>query len=68
MATKINKKEKTALQGAEILDLQITLQDIIDDVEDEILVIDEQYRIRFVNSAVIKTLRESDESPVGKLC
>jgi signal transduction histidine kinase len=59
---------KTAQPAAGISDLYITLQNVIDGVEDEILVIDDEYRIRFANSAAVKRLQEGAESPVGQLC
>jgi signal transduction histidine kinase len=64
----MHKNGKTAQSAADILDLKITLQDLVDGVEDEILVIDDEYRIRFANSAAIKRLQEDAESPVGQLC
>ncbi len=62
------KDKKTAQPAAENLDLYISLQDVVDGVEDEILVIDDEYRIRFANSAAIKRLKEGAESPAGQLC
>lgn len=46
----------------------ITLQDLLDSVEDEILVIDSEYRVKFANSAIRRRLRNADESPIGRLC
>ncbi len=48
------RRDKTTQQSAKELDFHITLQDIMDCVEDEILVIDSDYRIRFANAAVRK--------------
>jgi len=48
--------------------LEMTLQDIADGVEDELVVIDSKYRIMFANSAVRDRFRKGDESPIGKLC
>jgi len=64
----MHKQGKTTQQAAEILDLHVTLQDIVDGVEDEILVIDDEYRIRFANSAVMKGFHEGAESLIGQLC
>jgi signal transduction histidine kinase len=64
----MRRKGKILQPAAENLDLDITLQDVVDGVEDEILVIDDQYRIRFANSAAIKRLQGGAESPVGQLC
>ncbi len=46
----------------------ITLQDIADSMEDDLLVIDGEFRIRFANRAASSRLRRGVESPVGKLC
>jgi len=48
--------------------LDTTLQDIVDAIEDEFLVIDSEYRVRFVNSAVRGRLQKAAESPIGRLC
>ncbi len=46
----------------------ITLQDMVDSVEDEILVIDSEYRVRFANSAVRGKFQKKTGSPIGKPC
>ena len=46
--------------------LDISLQDILDGVEDDIVVVDSEHRIRFANSAALK--KSAPESSVGKLC
>jgi signal transduction histidine kinase len=46
----------------------ISLQDIVDGVEDEILVIDSEYRVRFANLAVQGRLQKGAESLIGGLC
>lgn len=48
--------------------LDITLQDIIDGIEDELLVIDSKYRVRFANSPARQRLQQGAISPVGQLC
>ena len=48
--------------------MDITLQDIVDDVEDELLVIDSEYRVLFVNSAARGRIQREAESPIGKPC
>lgn len=47
---------------------QVTLQDVVDSVEDELLVIDGDYRIRFANSAVRGRFDEGGDWPVGGRC
>ncbi|MFC2058687.1 GAF domain-containing protein [Chloroflexota bacterium] len=46
----------------------ITLQHVMDGVEDELVVIDSEYRVRFANSAVQSRFQKRVVSPVGKLC
>ena len=62
------RKGKTTQQSAKELDFHTTLQDIMDCVEDETLVIDSDYRIRFANAAVRKKYQKGSESLIGQLC
>ena len=48
--------------------LDVTLQDIVDGLEDELLVIDSDYRLRFFNSAARRSLGNKAESAIGKPC
>jgi len=48
--------------------LDINLQDIMDSIEDELLVIDSEYRVRFANSLVQDRFQKAAESPIGRLC
>ncbi|HJX69892.1 MAG TPA: GAF domain-containing protein, partial [Dehalococcoidia bacterium] len=48
--------------------LDITLQDIVDSVEDELLVIDGDYRVKFANSVAQGRLQTEEKSPIGRLC
>lgn len=48
--------------------LNIGLWDILDRVEDELLVIDSQYRVKFANSVALDKLQKKPRSPIGKLC
>jgi len=48
-------------------DLDIALQDIVDNIEDELLVIDTEYRIRFANAAV-RDRYPKGTSFIGKRC
>ena len=62
-------KNKTAIQQvARNAGLDITLQNIVDSVEDELLVIDSEYRVLFANSAVRGRFQKGAEWPVGQLC
>jgi len=47
---------------------QIVLQDVVDSVEDELLVIDAEHRIRFANSAVRGRSTAGGDWPIGHLC
>ncbi|MFC1948579.1 GAF domain-containing protein [Chloroflexota bacterium] len=61
--------KKTAIQSAiPHTGPDINLQDVADAVEDELLVIDSNYKVRFANSAAIARLQTGTESPVGRLC
>ena len=64
----MRKKESTTQRGARDAVPDVTLQDIVDGVEDELLVIDSEYRVRFANSAARGRLQKGDKSLVGRLC
>jgi len=64
----MRRKETANQRGARDIDSDVTLQHIVDGVEDELLVIDSKYRIRFANSAAQGRLQKGDESLVGRLC
>ena len=59
-------KQKPAQQVGTREGLDTSLQDILDAVEDGIVVVDTEHRIRFANSAALKEL--APQSSVGKLC
>ena len=62
-------RKDTAIQRAAVnAGLDINLQDIMDGMEDELLVIDRNYRVRFANSAVRDRFQKGGKSPVGRLC
>ena len=49
--------------------LDLNLQDIVDIMEDELLVIDSEYRVRFARLAGQGIFRKRTESsPIGRLC
>jgi len=64
----MRKKEILIQRAAKNAGLDITLLDIVDGVEDELLVIDSEYRVMFANSAARGKLREEAESPIGRIC
>jgi len=49
-------------------ELEISLQNIVDRVEDELLVIDREYRVIFANSSARDKFQKGIESPMGKPC
>ncbi len=57
----INKKDASAK-------LDTTLRSIIDSLEDEVLVIDNEYRVSYANSVVLNRFRDKNKSPIGDLC
>jgi len=61
-------KRKQTHPAAIDADLGISLQDILDDLEDEIVVIDKEHRIMFANSAVRTRFQHKGKSLVGALC
>lgn len=48
--------------------LDISLQDVMDGMEDELAVIDNEYRVKFANSAVRSRSHNEAQSPIGRLC
>ena len=64
----MGKKETTIQRETRNSSLDITLQEIVDGVEDQLLVIDSEHRIRFANLAMQGELEQGAESPMGRLC
>lgn len=62
------ESETASYQTTPDTSAEITLQNVVDGVEDELLVIDGEHRVRFVNAAVRKSLPDDNKSPVGRLC
>jgi signal transduction histidine kinase len=63
------RRKRTAIQrAAKDLGLETNLKGILDSVEDELLVVDCDYRVRFANSAVLGRFQKKPESPVGEVC
>jgi len=60
-------KEPTIRRTAEAADLVQSLQAIADGLEDKLIVLDSEYRVKFANSAICQSC-ESTESPIGKHC
>jgi len=62
MVSKRKPTQKTIRRA----DFDISLQEILDGVEDDIVVVDSEHRIRFANSAALKEFAR--ESSIGELC
>ncbi len=63
-----SQKKPAARRATRNVGLDIALQDLGDSVEDELLVVDSKYRVRFANSAVRSRLQKGVESPIGGTC
>jgi len=49
-------------------DCDATIRSIVDGLEDEILVIDNEYRVIYANVAVLNRYPQKKDSPIGDLC
>lgn len=49
-------------------EVSVNLLEVIDSVEDELLVVDGEYCVKFVNSSLRRRLPEDAESPIGRYC
>ena len=62
-------KKKTLTETASAnLGFSATLEDIVNSIEDELVVIDNDYHIRFANKAMQARFQNRGEQPVGQLC
>ncbi len=48
--------------------LSVDLQAIVDAVEDELLVVDAEYRVIFANAAMLNKHTSKNDSPIGQFC
>jgi len=64
----MGRKKMPTKRVATRASLDIGLQDILDGVEDELFVIDSQYRVKFANSAALDRIQKKTQSPIGRLC
>lgn len=64
----MHRKGTEIQQVARVTGLDINLQDIVNSIQDELLVIDSKYRIKWANSAALARLQKNAEFPIGKLC
>jgi len=61
-------KKKQSQQFTGHLELPVTFQDMVDGVEDVLLVIDSEHRIRFANLAACRRFKQTSESLIGRYC
>jgi len=64
----MSQKETEIQQTSLNTEPDISLQDILNGVEDELIVIDRDYRIKFANSAAQRRFHKKAKSLVGKIC
>ena len=63
------KRRKTAIhRTAGLAGIDISLQDVTDGIEDKLLIVDSEYRVRFANLAMRHKLREDAGSSIGRRC
>jgi len=64
----MHRKGTEIQQVARVTGSDINLQDIVNSIQDELLVIDSKYRVKWANSAALARLQKNVEFPIGKLC
>lgn len=63
------RRQRTKIQPATSDEASdISLQDVVDGLEDELFIVDREYGVKFANSAILQKLRESGGTPVGRQC
>jgi len=64
----MRRKGATIQKTTIIAGLEVILQDILDATEDELLIIDHEYRVRFANSVVLHKFQQKAETPIDRFC
>ena len=64
----VTEMKKIGAKSKKGMDLEADLQEIIDAVEDELLVVDLEYRARFANAAILSRYHKKNDSPIGEFC
>ncbi len=64
----MDSKDTIIQKSIENAGLEVVLQDILDAIEDEIIIIDREYQVRYANSVVLNKLQKKAESPIGRMC
>jgi len=62
------RKSNRVQRATEAVSLDRLWQDIVDSIEDDIIIIDNKYRVKLANSAVYSKLSKGIKSAVGKHC
>lgn len=63
----MRQTKETGQQRTEHPDF-VSLEEVIDSVEDELLVVDDRHRIKFVNLSLRRRLPDDAVSPIGRYC
>ena len=64
----MGRKKEVAQREISNEELDISLRDLLDGIEDEVMFIDTKHRIRFVNTTARGRFRKGIELPVGRSC
>jgi len=64
----MSRKETAIQRAARNVGLDMNLQDVVDGIEEELLVIDSEYRVLFANSALRGRFQKGAKWPIGRLC
>jgi len=64
----MRRKDIAVQQAARNAGLDISLQEIANGLEEQLLIVDREYRIKFANSAMLQKLPGSGAVPIGKRC
>jgi len=64
----MGRKKEAAQREISNEELDISLRDLLDGIEDEVMFIDTKHRIRFVNTTARGRFRKGIELPVGRPC
>ncbi|MCL0088811.1 GAF domain-containing protein [Dehalococcoidia bacterium] len=62
------QKKTASRRAARDASLELSLQDVLDGLEDELLIIDSEYRVVFANSSARSRPPKGLGSPIGRVC
>jgi signal transduction histidine kinase len=66
--TEMGRQKAIYKSGRGTTEAELDMQDVLDSVQDELVVIDSEYRVRQANLAALGRLKNNVKSPIGKLC